>query len=104
MVVVNHHPQGSGGLNISATHEYAIVSVPKGKNLFLGDYIEEVTEEWSLLKAGAGNDYYRIGRPRMFFAILVDKKTGQIKGVGEELKKDEKFYKVDVEKEECEMK
>lgn len=91
VVVVNHHPQGSGGLNISATHEYAIVSVPKGKNLFLGDYIEEVTEEWSLLKAGAGNDYYRIGRPRMFFAILVDKKTGQIKGVGEELKKDEKY-------------
>ena len=84
-VVVNHHPQGSGGLNVSATHEYAIVSVPNGKHLFLGNYIEERIEQWSLIKAGAGKDYYRIGRSKMFFAIHVDKNTGKAVDVGREL-------------------
>lgn len=90
-VVVNHHPQGSGGANVSATHEYAIVSVPKGKNLFWGEYIGEHIEEWSLIKAGAGRDYYRVGRPRMFFAIHVNKNTGIAVGVGPELKVTDKY-------------
>ena len=84
-IVVNHHPQGSGGLNVSATHEYAIVSVPNGKHLFLGNYIKERIEQWSLIKAGAGEDYYRIGRPKMFFAIHIDKNTGQAIDIGKEL-------------------
>ena len=84
-IVVNHHPQGSGGLNVSATHEYAIISVPNGKHLFLGNPIEDKMEKWSLIKAGAGNDYYRTGRPRMFFAIHVDKITGEAIGIGRKL-------------------
>lgn len=85
IIVINHHPQGSGGANVSATHEYAIVSVPKGCHLFLGPPLDEIVEGWSLIKAGAGDDYYRTGRPRMFFAIHVDKKTGQALEIGPEL-------------------
>ncbi len=91
VVVVNHHPQGSGGANISATHEYGIVSVPKGKHLFFGDFVGRRIEEWSLIKAGAGKDYYRIGRPNMFFAVHVNKKTGAAVGVGPELRLQEKY-------------
>ncbi|MCJ7458703.1 MAG: hypothetical protein MUP17_06910 [candidate division Zixibacteria bacterium] len=91
VVVVNHHPQGSGGANVSATHEYGIVSVPKGKHLFVGEYIGERIEEWSLIKAGAGKDYYRVGRPKMFFAIHVDKKTGMAVDAGPELSIEDKY-------------
>lgn len=91
VVVVNHHPQGSGGANVSATHEYGIVSVPKGKHLFVGEYIGERIEEWSLIKAGAGKDYYRVGRPKMFFAIHVDKKTGMAVDAGPELNIKDKY-------------
>ncbi len=89
-VVVNHHPQGSGGDNVSATHEYAIVSVLKGKHIFLGDEVENETEEWSLLKAGAGRDYQREGRVKMFFAIHVDE-SGKAIGVGPELGLQDKY-------------
>ena len=38
MVVVNHHPAGSGleGTNISSTHEYALFMTPMGKKLLRG--------------------------------------------------------------------
>jgi len=91
VVVVNHHPQGSGGANVSATHEYCIVSVLKGKHLFIGEMVGKRTEEWSLIKAGAGKDYYRIGRPKMFFAIHVDKSTGMAADIGHELRIDEDY-------------
>lgn len=90
-VVVNHHPQGSGGLNISATHEYAIFTIPQGKQLIKGEYIEETEEEWSLIKSGAGDDYYRIGRPNMFCAVYVNKQTREVMGIGESLKKDDPY-------------
>lgn len=95
VVVVIHHPQGSGGANVSAIHEYCIVSVPKGKHLFMGDIIGEREEEWSLIKAGAGRDYYRIGRPNMFFAIHVDKKTGLAVDIGPELGINDKYPRED---------
>ncbi len=91
VIVVNHHPQGSGGSNVSITHEYCIVCVPKGENLFMGDVVGERIEEWSLIKAGAGKDYYRAGRPNMFFAIHVDKTTGIAVGAGPILKIDDKY-------------
>jgi adenine-specific DNA-methyltransferase len=97
VVVVNHHPQGSGGANVSATHEYCIVSVPRGQNLFVGELVGKRTEEWSLIKAGAGKDYYRIGRPNMFFAIHVDKKSGQAVGVGPELKNTDNYPRGDTD-------
>src|SRR6266496_1493736 len=84
-VVVNHHPQGSGGDNVSFTHEYAIVCVPEGMHRIQGASFEGETEDWGLIKAGAGHDYSRSGRPRMFYAIHVDKKTGVAQSVGPEL-------------------
>ncbi|MEZ0007156.1 adenine-specific DNA-methyltransferase [Flavobacterium sp. 28YEA47A] len=93
-VVVNHHPQGSGGLNISTTHEYAIFTMPSGKRLIKGEYIEETEEEWSLMKSGAGDDYFRIKRPNMFCAVYVDKITREVKGIGPNLKVDE-IYPLD---------
>ena len=90
-VVVNHHPQGSGGDNISITHEYGIVSVPRGMHLFLGELTNTGFEDWALIKYGAGGDYYRSGRPRMFFAIHVDSRTGEVIDVGPELGVTEKY-------------
>jgi len=91
VIIINHHPQGSGGANVSATHEYCVVSVPKGKHLFFGELIGQRIEEWSLIKAGAGKDYYRQGRPNMFFAIHIDKTTGKAVGVGPALKINERY-------------
>jgi len=90
-VVVNHHPQGSGGLNISATHEYAIFTIPKGKRLIKGEANDNEEEEWPLVKSGSGNDYFRIGRPNMFFAILVNRNTNEVVGIDKELSSDGKY-------------
>jgi adenine-specific DNA-methyltransferase len=84
-VVVNHHPQGSGGDNVSFTHEYAIVCIPEGMHRVQGASFEGETEEWGLIKVGAGRDYSRSGRPRMFYAIHVDKKIGVARSLGPEL-------------------
>ena len=96
-VVVNHHPQGSGGDNVSFTHEYAIVCVPEGMHRIQGASFEGETEDWGLIKAGAGHDYSRSGRPRMFYAIHVDKKTGVAQSVGPELALKDRYPLKDTE-------
>lgn len=89
-VVVNHHPAGSGGLNISTTHEYAIFSIPSNKKVLKGLQSETEIDSWSLIKTGAGSDYFRVGRPKMFYSILVDDSL-KVVGVGDEMLLDEKY-------------
>ncbi len=81
IVIVNHHPQGSGGANISRTHEYAIFYTPKGVNLLLGTLLDDGTEERSLMRSGTAENNFRYGRPNSFYAFLVDENTFEIKGV-----------------------
>ncbi|MFC4354759.1 site-specific DNA-methyltransferase [Chryseomicrobium palamuruense] len=97
VVIVNHHPQGAGGDNISRTHEYALFLTPKGKKVLKGKREEGVAEEWSLARSGRDRRNYRFGRPNSFYAIHVDPETLEIKGVGPKLGKDDEFSTDDTE-------
>ena len=79
--VVNHHPQGAGGNNISRTHEYAIVITPGDSDLLRGDLIGAATEYRSFMRSGTAENNYRHGRPNSFYAVLVDSTTKEIKGL-----------------------
>ena len=59
--------------------------------------IESAEREWGLKKTGAGKDYFRAGRPNMFFAVHVDKKTGFAVGVGPKLSIDDDYPLEDTE-------
>lgn len=90
--VVDHHPQGGGGTNLSRTHEYAIFCVPKSRTL-VGNETAEDQDEWQLMRSGSATNNYRVGRPNSFFAILVDPKTGKPIDVGPALDIGEKYPK-----------
>ncbi len=90
-VIVNHHPQGGASDNITRTHEYALYVIPKSKKLVKGDKIEDVVEEWPLMRTGTDRRNLRVGRPKSFYAIYVDNNTLEVKGVGPELRIDESY-------------
>lgn len=75
--IVDHHPQGGGGLNLSRTHEYAMFCIPAGVAL-TGKPVSEKEDEWSLMRSGTAVNNYRVGRPNSFYAIIVDPKRGPI--------------------------
>lgn len=72
VVVVNHHPQGSGGNNISRTHEYMLYLVPQGKDLIRGKEKTAGVEYRSFMLSGPGENKSRKGRPNSFYALIVD--------------------------------
>jgi len=85
-VVINHHPQGSGG-RISRTHEYYIVASPNGGKQYLGRPKADETEDRSFMRSGTADNNFRApkgggpGRWRSFYALLVDSKTNKVVGV-----------------------
>lgn len=81
MVIVNHHPQGSGGSNISRTHEYAIIMIPENQNILSGSPKEDSIELRSFMRSGTAENNFRYGRPNSFYAVLVDEKTYEVKGL-----------------------
>lgn len=84
-IVVNHHPQGSGG-RLSRTHEYYIVASPKEAPPYLGFPKENETEGRQFMRSGTADNNYRAprgggkGRWRSFYALLVDPTTKKIVG------------------------
>ena len=72
LVIVNHHPQGSGGKNISRTHEYMIYLIPGGLDLIRGKEKEAGVEFRSFMLSGPGDNKSRAGRPNSFYALVVD--------------------------------
>lgn len=94
--VIDHHPQGGGGTNLSRTHEYAIFCVPKGITL-VGNETAEDEDEWSLMRSGTATNNYRVGRPNSFYAILVDPKSGKPVDVGPALDGGERYPKGNTE-------
>lgn len=84
-IVVNHHPQGSGG-RLSRTHEYYIVASPKEAPQYLGFPKEDETEDRQFMRSGTADNNYRaprgggVGRWRSFYALLVDPSTKKIVG------------------------
>jgi len=84
-IVINHHPQGSGG-RLSRTHEYFIVASPKDAPQYLGFPKEDETEERQFMRSGTADNNYRaprgggVGRWRSFYALLVDPSTRRVVG------------------------
>lgn len=77
VVVVNHHPQGSGG-RLSRTHEYYILLSKPDAPPYLGKPLEDYQEERSFMRSGTGDNNFRFGRWKSFYALLVDPKTNKI--------------------------
>ncbi|MDR1900698.1 MAG: site-specific DNA-methyltransferase [Treponema sp.] len=92
-VIVNHHPQGGGGDNVSRTHEYALFLTPSGKNILRGYKRQGFEESWSLARSGKDSRNFRYGRPNQFYAIYVDSETFRVMGVGKKLTRDEAYSK-----------
>lgn len=84
-IVVNHHPQGSGG-RLSRTHEYYIVASPESAGNYLGRPKPDDTEDRQFMRSGTADNNYRApkaggtGRWRSFYALLVDPTTRRIVG------------------------
>ena len=84
-IVINHHPQGSGG-RLSRTHEYYIVASPTNGPQYLGLPKDDETEDRSYMRSGTADNNYRaprgggVGRWRSFYALLVDPITRKIVG------------------------
>ena len=95
MVVVNHHPAGSGleGTNVSSTHEYAIFMSPKGVKILRGEQKNAGTEEIGFVRTGTAESNLRSGRPNSFYAFLVDPDTSKIVDVESPPSLDEPYPK-----------
>ena len=91
LIVVVHHPQGTGSKTVSRVHEYAYVVTPAGTE-FGGRLRIKGVNNWSLQRSGQGENNWRKHRPNSFFAVHVDKKTGRVTGVGPHIPKDQKRY------------
>lgn len=70
-IVVNHHPQGSGG-RLSRTHEYYILVSDPASPAFLGKPVPDETEDRSFMRSGTAENNFRHGRPNSFYALLYD--------------------------------
>lgn len=79
-IIINHHPQGSGG-RLSRTHEHFILvsSVDSPQYLLEGD--ETIHEERSFMRSGTAENNYRYGRWNSFYALLYDIENDKIVGV-----------------------
>ena len=82
MVVVNHHPAGSGleGTNVSSTHEYALFMTPTGVKILRGENKETGVSKIGFVRTGTATSNLRSGRPNSFYAVLVDPVTSKIVG------------------------
>jgi adenine-specific DNA-methyltransferase len=76
-VVVNHHPQGSGG-RLSRTHEYFILLAPSTAPAYLGKPKDDEEEDRSFMRSGTGENNYRSGRWKSFYALLLDPSTSKV--------------------------
>lgn len=80
IVVVNHHPQGAGGNNVSRTHEYAVLVSPKERS-FHGKLKSETGELRPYMRSGTGQNNFRQWREKSFYAVLVNRASKQVIGV-----------------------
>jgi adenine-specific DNA-methyltransferase len=80
IVVVNHHPQGAGGNNVSRTHEYAVLISGK-ERAFHGKLKSETGEQRPFMRSGTGQNNFRRWREKSFYALLVKRSTREVIGV-----------------------
>lgn len=77
IVIVNHHPQGSGG-KLSRTHEYFIICTTTNSPNILGELSQDDIEDRSFMRSGTAENNYRYGRWKSFYALLYDPKKKKI--------------------------
>ncbi|MBL8514090.1 MAG: site-specific DNA-methyltransferase, partial [Betaproteobacteria bacterium] len=94
VIVVDHHPQGTGGDNVSRSHEYKVVLTPLGSKLLktLPKGVDE--EERAFMRSGTAENNFRHGRPNSFFAILVNEEEKRVVGAEPPPDKDDRDYPV----------
>jgi adenine-specific DNA-methyltransferase len=80
MIIVNHHPQGSGGINVSRTHEYALVLTPRNIDVLEGEKKDDYIEHRNFKRSGTAENNFRYGRKNSFYAVLVDPESKKIMG------------------------
>ncbi len=78
-IVVNHHPQGSGG-RLSRTHEYYILMSDDGLPIFKGEPLEDGIEERNFMRSGRGENNWREYRWNSFYALLFDEDKNKVIG------------------------
>lgn len=78
-VIVNHHPQGSGG-RLSRTHEYYILLSDTKSPAYLGFPTEDKVEKRAFMRSGRGVNNFRKWRWNSFYALLIDEETNEIVG------------------------
>lgn len=71
VVVLNHHPQGSGG-RLSRTHEYYHILSDNGLPQYLGEPEGDSVEQRNYMRSGRGENNWRKHRWKSFYALLVD--------------------------------
>lgn len=82
MIIVNHHPQGGKGTVLANTHEYMLVLLSKDSDLTLiGRTISDDVEYRPFKRSGTAESNFRYARPNSFYAILVDPKSKEVKGI-----------------------
>lgn len=82
MIIVNHHPQGGKGAVLANTHEYMLVLLSKESDLTLiGRTISDDVEYRPFKRSGTAESNFRYARPNSFYAILVDPKSKEVKGI-----------------------
>ena len=79
-IVINHHPQGSGG-RLSRTHEHFIVVSSQDSPQFLLSGTDTIYEERYFMRSGTAENNYRHGRWKSFYALLLDEEKNKIVGV-----------------------
>ena len=81
MIIVNHHPQGSGGINVSRTHEYALMLIPSKIDILEGEKKDDYVEHRIFMRSGTAENNFRFGRMNSFYAVLVDPQSKKIMGI-----------------------
>ena len=71
--IVNHYPgSGTGRSNVTRTHEYNIFAIHKNTDILRGDIKPSGERYRSFCRSGTGDNNFRRGRPKSFYAVLVD--------------------------------
>lgn len=89
-IIVNHHPQGSGG-RISRTHEYYIILSKPSSPSLLGEPLDDHNEDRSFMRSGQGENNWRLYRWKSFYALLLDIETNSFVGVEDPVPLDKRY-------------
>lgn len=86
VIIVNHHPQGTGGV-LSRTHEYFTTITAPELGSLKGEPLADATELRNFMRSGTADNNWRspraggAGRWKSFYALLVEEATNRVIGI-----------------------